>query len=335
MSPIRALASLVSPAGRHARLSVLIFHRVLPEPDPLFPGEVDVRQFDRMLAWLKVWFNVLPLGEAVQRLSAGALPARAASITFDDGYADNHDVALPLLARHRLPATFFVATGFLDGGRMWNDTVIEAFRRSTRDVVDLSSLALGRHRLDGWAARRRAIEAVIRQTKYLPAARRLELTEELAVRVGVRPRDDLMMSSDQVRALRRAGMQIGAHTVTHPILARLDPAATTEEIVAGRRTLESLLGERVGLFAYPNGRAGTDYRPEHPRLVEQLGFDAALTTDWGAADAATDRFRIPRFTPWDRHRVAFGLRLMRNLRVRRLPAGDLPRQGEAAETVDA
>ena len=69
---MKLLFSLLSPAGRRARLSVLIFHRVLPVPDPLFPDEVDVRRFDAICAWMRQWFNVLPLGEAVERLSAMA-----------------------------------------------------------------------------------------------------------------------------------------------------------------------------------------------------------------------------------------------------------------------
>ncbi|MCU0943281.1 MAG: polysaccharide deacetylase family protein, partial [Hydrogenophaga sp.] len=126
MSPWPALYGWMSPGGASARLSVLIFHRVLAQPDPLFPGVPDVRRFDEVCRWLARWFRVMPLDEAVRALKRGNLPARAAAITFDDGYADNHDQALPVLRAHGLPATFFVATGFLDGGRMWNDTLIES-----------------------------------------------------------------------------------------------------------------------------------------------------------------------------------------------------------------
>lgn len=323
MSVLRLGFSALSPAGARARLSLLIFHRVLPQPDPIFPDEIDAARFDTMLAWLKDWFNVLPLDEAVQRLRQGALPARAAAITFDDGYADNHDVALPILQRHGLTATFFVATGFLDGGRMWNDTVIEAVRGCAAPTLDLTALGLGRHAVAGPDQKREAIAAVIGSIKYRPVPERLALTKAIAEAALVNPPDDLMMRSAQVVALRRAGMQIGAHTVTHPILARTDIDTTRREIAESRDVLQSLLGERVGLFAYPNGRAGKDYGPEHSALVAAQGFDAAVTTDWGAADTGSDVFRLPRFTPWDRRRLPFAARLMRNLRhaaPRPLPA---------------
>ena len=107
------------------RLSILIYHRVLARPDPLFPYEVDAKRFGQHLNLLKRFFTVIPLHDAVHLLARGKLPARAACITFDDGYADNAQVALPILQKHGMCATFFIATGFLDGGQMWNDKVID------------------------------------------------------------------------------------------------------------------------------------------------------------------------------------------------------------------
>ena len=127
---LRPILHLLSPAGRRARLSVLIFHRVHAQRDLLFPDEPDAARFAALLDHLKTWCNVLPLTEAVRLLRSDALPARSLCITFDDGYADNRTVALPALRAAGLTATFFVTTGYLDGGRMWNDTVIESVRRA-------------------------------------------------------------------------------------------------------------------------------------------------------------------------------------------------------------
>lgn len=316
---MRPLFSVLSPAGERARLNVLIFHRVLPQPDPLFPDEVDARRFSEMLGWVRSWFNVLPLDEAIARLSEGTLPARAAALSFDDGYADNHDVALPLLRQHGLPCSFFVATGFLDGGRMWNDTLIEAVRHTRQAVLDLRGLQdgqgadLGRHPVGDMASRRAALGDLIGRVKYLAPEPRLACVNAIASRAEVRPADNLMMSSEQVRALRRAGMQIGAHTVSHPILAKIAEQEAADEIARSRDTLQALLGEPVSLFAYPNGKPGTDYLPDvHPRIVRELGFQAAVSTRWAAARRGDDVFQVPRFTPWDRSRSRFALRLARN-----------------------
>ena len=308
----RTAFALALPAGPRASLSILIFHRVLPRPDPLFPGEMDAARLDALLGWLRDWFNVLPLAEAVARLRQGNLPARAAAITFDDGYADNHDVALPILQRHGLSATFFIAVGFLGGGRMFNDTVIETVRRCEQPVLDLSPLDLGRHVVGSLEEKQQAIPALLNQIKYQPFAQRLETVGALADIAGVRLPDDLMMTRQQVQALHKAGMGIGAHTVHHPILARLKPEEAEREITDSRDELQALLGEPVTLFAYPNGKPGADYRPEHVAMARRLGFRAAVSTAWGVARGNSDVFQLPRFTPWGRSRGRFGLGLLRN-----------------------
>ncbi|WP_348010292.1 polysaccharide deacetylase family protein [Roseateles sp.] len=317
------LFSLFSPGGAHARLSVLIFHRVLREPDPLFPGEMDVARFDETLGWLKDWFNVLPLDEAIRGLEAGSLPRRAAALSFDDGYADNHDEALPLLLRHGLPCSFFIATDFLDGGRMWNDSLIEAVRCSPLSSLDLRGLLghdgrqerdLGRHAVATNDERRAALHSLIPLCKYLPPGPRQTLVDAIAARAEAKLPTDLMMSAAQVRALRSSGMQIGAHTCSHPILASLSANEAADEMARGKARLEQILGERVTMFAYPNGKPAVDYLPERdPRLVRELGFESAVSTAWGAARRGrSSPFEIPRFTPWDRGRNSFGLRMLRN-----------------------
>lgn len=313
---LKSLFSLASPAGPGARLSILIFHRVLEERDALAPGEITREGFAAICSWVKQWFTVLPLARAAARLREGTLPERSLAITFDDGYADNHDVALPVLHAHGLPATFFVATGFLDGGRMWNDTVIEAIRGAPASGIDLAGSAaasLGRLECANDAQRRASIGRAIGATKYLPQPERDRWVEALRERSQAVLPDDLMMSSQQVRSLHRAGMEVGAHTASHPILARLDAAQAAGEIRVGRERLQEIVGERIALFAYPNGKPGLDYGDEAVRLVREMGFDAAVSTAWGANRAGTDPFQLRRFTPWDRTKLRFGTRLLRNL----------------------
>ena len=139
MRILKTVFQLASSTGG-PKLSILIFHRVLPETDPLFPDEPDALRFDQVMGWVKTWFNVIPLDAAVDSLKARNLPARALAITFDDGYADNRTVALPILKRHGLSATFFIATGYLNGGRMWNDTIIEAIRGSKAKILELDHI---------------------------------------------------------------------------------------------------------------------------------------------------------------------------------------------------
>jgi peptidoglycan/xylan/chitin deacetylase (PgdA/CDA1 family) len=311
--PIRPLFHLLSPANSKARLSVLIFHRILTQPDPLFPGEPDAACFDNILSWMKSWFNVLPLDEAVSRLKSGSLPSRAAAITFDDGYADNYTVALPILRKHGLNATVFVATGFLDGGIMWNDAIVESVRNVKGTTLNCENIGLGHHSIKTPLDRRATIDAIIGQIKYLDASNRQDIVDRFVSSTGVELPCNLMMNSDELRGLREAGMLVGAHTISHPILARISLDDAKQEIEGSKAFLEGILGEQVSLFAYPNGKPLADYQPEHVEIVKNAGFKLAMSTAWGAANIKQDVFQIPRFTPWDRSKLKFGIRMAQNL----------------------
>lgn len=274
------------------------------------PGEPDRARFDRLIGALAARFTILPLGSALQLLDAGRLPPASLSITFDDGYADNATQALPVLRAHGVSATFFVSTGFLDGGRMWNDTVIETVRRLPEGELDLTALGLGRYTVAA-GGRADLVKQLIQAVKHRPGEERAELVAGIGELADGLP-DDLMMTSDQVRALAAAGMEVGGHTVSHPILTRLSDDVAREEMARGKDELEELLGQAVTLFAYPNGKAGQDYGDSHVAMARELGFRAAVTTDPGVTGRRTDRWRLPRFTPWDRGEGRFMLRLLMN-----------------------
>lgn len=109
-------------------------------------------------------------------------------------------------------------------------------------------------------------------------------------------------------------MEVGAHTISHPILTRLSPAAAFDEMRGGQQRLQEILDEPVTLFAYPNGVPNQDYTAEHARMARDCGFVAAVSTAWGAASARSDRYQMPRFSPWDETRWRYGARLLDNLR---------------------
>jgi peptidoglycan/xylan/chitin deacetylase (PgdA/CDA1 family) len=293
-------------------LSILIYHRVIPEPDPLAPDEVCASEFDWQLATLDRWFTVLPLREAVARLRGGALPVRSACVTFDDGYADNVTVALPILRRRGLPATFFLATGFIDGGRMWNDSVVETIRGAQGDTFDARCIGLNKIGISTMALRRRAIDELLSALKYLPPEERQKRVDRLSAESARPMPTDLMMTTEHVRQLRANDIEVGAHTVTHPILAQLDPECAESEIRDSKLRLEAITGTPVALFAYPNGKPGRDYGQEHVAMVKKLGFEAAVSTAWGVAHGSSDPYQLPRFTPWDKLAGKFTLRLLRN-----------------------
>jgi peptidoglycan/xylan/chitin deacetylase (PgdA/CDA1 family) len=312
--PARTLLRLFSPGGQRGRLSILIYHRVPPQVDPLFPEGGDAESFDQQMALLTDCFRVIPLDDSIRGLRSGSLPSRAACVTFDDGYADNAEIALPILKKHAVPATFFVSSGVLDGGRMWNDTVIELVRRAPGDTLDLRMLDLGSFSIGTTIQRRHAIDNLIGGLKHLPPESRRFRIEQMRSIIPVNLPDNLMMTSEQVRLLHGAGMEIGGHTVLHPILASTDKNAARAEIANGKEMLEGIIRAPVRFFAYPNGKPERDYLPEHVAMVRELGFEAAVSTAYGAARPGDDLYQLPRFTPWDRGGHArFVFRMIQNM----------------------
>ena len=211
------------------------------------------------MSWLTACFRIIPLQEAVQKLRQGKLPPRTVCITFDDGYADNAKIALPILQKHGISATFFVSTGFLDGGRMWNDTVIELVRQAPGPMLNLSKMGLDQFEISTIPQREQAINTLLNKLKYLPLKSRQLKVEEMCTYIPAILPNDLMMTSGQVKILHDAGMEIGGHTVNHPILARTEDVMARAEIANGKEVLESIIRSPVRTFAYPNGKPRQDY----------------------------------------------------------------------------
>ncbi len=303
--------SIASKRAGEGRLCVVNYHRILKAQDPLLETEPDVATFRWQMELLATCFNVLPLHEAVQLIGTGRMPPRAVCITFDDGYRSVHDLALPVLQEFKLPATVFVTSGYVGGGNMWNDHIIEAVQSLPPGQLDLSELGLGAYSLASLGDRRQTVNALTEASKYLPPQARDDLIKRLERMRGEHLDHDLMLTPDMVINLDRAGIEIGAHTISHPILTSLDDESARLEIVGGKQALEAIIGKPVRLFAYPNGKAGKDFDERHVRMAREAGFSAAFTTGHGAVTSQQDPFQLPRSGPWDRTPFMFGMRLLR------------------------
>jgi peptidoglycan/xylan/chitin deacetylase (PgdA/CDA1 family) len=276
----------------------------------MLPHDLDAAMFDAQLSSLSRVFRVLSLDDALDRLRNGTLPARALSITFDDGYRDNIEIAVPILNRHGMTATFFIATGFLDGGRMMHDSIIETFRRLPNQEIDLEWIGLGKRTINETRSRVTTADEFMREIKYRSLQEGLIACHRLAGGVQAALPIDLMMTSEQVRQLGASGMSVGAHTHDHTILSCMDAAEGYSQIIKSREVLTNLLGSAPNMFAYPNGKPDTDYRSAHVEMVKRAGFLGAASVSVGTATRNSDHFQVPRFVPWDRNPVLLVLRIL-------------------------
>lgn len=292
------------------RLCILNYHRVLPQPDPLLDSEPTIETFRWHMALLARSFNVLPLHDAIEMLGTRDMPPRAVAVTFDDGYRSTHDLALPVLREFGLPATVFVTTGHIGKGSMWNDVILEATRRLPASRLDLRELGLDNYSLSTLADRQDTARVLTERAKYLSPAERARLNHRLEALVGCSLEQELMLTREMLLALDHGGIEIGGHTVTHPILTCIDDDAARDEIVNNKLQLEAMLGKPLRLFAYPNGKPGLDFDERHARMVSEAGYHAAFTTAAGPVSRHSDRYTLPRSRPWDAHPLKFASRLL-------------------------
>ena len=306
---LRLISNLVGLVCGRQAFVVVNYHRVLAQPEPMLDSEPDVHAFRWQMKLLATCFNVLPLGEALRALEQGTLPARAICITFDDGYRSVHDLALPVLREFGLPATVFITSGVIGAGNMWNDRILHVVQSLPPGLLDLTDLGLGQYQLGSTLTRKRVAGTLSETGKYLPPKKRQALVERLD-RLSGRDQEALMLTPEMVLALDNGGIEIGAHTVSHPILTCLEDENAMHEIRAGKSELEAIIGKPVRLFAYPNGKVDKDYDQRHVGMVKEAGFAAAFTTAVGAITRNSDPYQLPRSRPWDASPLRFGLRLL-------------------------
>jgi peptidoglycan/xylan/chitin deacetylase (PgdA/CDA1 family) len=315
---------------------ILLYHRVSEKDVDPWSLNVTPRNFSEHLMVLKRNAFPIRLDRLVDAHLDGKIQDRATVVTFDDGYANNLYEAKPILEHHDVPATVFVATGYIGHRReYWWDELDRALLRPGRLPERLDLVISGEHhRWDLAAAvdygeeehRRNSDMAdgeprpgtrisfyfsVWERLHPLPEREREMAMEKIlawanagrAARQTHRPLD-----ADEVRILEGGGLvEIGAHTVHHLSLSSHSPAVQREEIQGGKGELEEVLGHPVTSFSYPFGQ----FRKDTATLVRRAGFSCACTTEEEPVWNLNDRFQLPRFGVEDWSGEEFEKRLER------------------------
>ena len=235
-------------------------------------------QFEAQVAYIKEHFPVL-LPHQVAEVMANRTPLQGmhAMITFDDGYLDNYSVAYPILKRHQVPAAFYLVSDFVGTGALpWWDVLAYTARHCRKGALELSwcderPLRLGP---DVEAAIQTLVRSFKSDRNTDPEASLAELREASGVEVVGEGRR--FLDWGEAREMMAGGMEMGAHTRTHPIISKLPAEAQRQELRVSKQSLEEHLGGRVGSFAYPNGSLH-DFTPETMALVAEEGYSTAFS----------------------------------------------------------
>ncbi|HXT97427.1 MAG TPA: polysaccharide deacetylase family protein [Polyangia bacterium] len=318
LAGLLGITRLVERLARRPALLVVNYHRV---GDPTAGGydtalvEATGDEFDAQVAALKRRFGIVELAEAQEMIvRPNKISRPCVLITFDDGYRDNHDVALPILRAHGVRAAFFLTTKLVGSRQVaWWDQVAFMLRRTGRTTIQLEYPQLASWDLSQ-VPLENAIQEVLRLCKKQEAVdlERFVAGVELACDVA-RPSEEprMFMSWDEARALVAAGMGIGSHTHGHEFLARLSPEAQRDECERSRDIIRENLGVTVDALAYPFGSRAS-FSDVTFRCLEETGYRTAFSYYGGAnLPPVVDRFNVARLTldrsPLSHYRLRVGL----------------------------
>ncbi len=233
-----------------------------------------------------------------------------AAITFDDGYRDNLEFALPVLRAENVHCTFFVTTRYIDEGILFDDLVTRAFTETRRRVFSELRLGLQEQPIEAVQQRRKLADEVIESIKYLAPTERDAIAQDVANQLELERCNHSMLRTDGVLALLDAGMEIGSHSHDHPISNTVSDADFIKDTCESFERLSHMLGAHPRFYAFPNGAFGKDFGSQHSNMLRQFGFEAAFSTDPGVVRSHSDLFALPRLTPWPNRRVRFMAELL-------------------------
>ena len=302
--------SRVCDLARYARPAqglILRYHSVCADAQtrPEYVGSsisVPAKLFEAQMARLHRKYRCLTLDEIVDHVARRRpLPPRTVAVTFDDGYLDNYELALPALVKHRVPSTIYLVSSTLTHDKpVWTSVLRYGFMRTGLKRADLPDAHGVRTTfpLDEQGPRERAIRHYTNVLNVLSAADRDALMTALLreLRVPAVPGASAWyLAARHLPEMMANGVTFGAHTVTHPNLPGLGAAEACAEIVRSKNELEACLGVPVRHFSYPNSGAlypHFDGRVE--AFAREAGFASAVTSVRGRLSEAVNPFRIPR-----------------------------------------
>lgn len=328
--PLRRLARRIRAKLRRPRPrpAILMYHRVASlESDP-WSLAVAPERFEEQVAYLRQHRAPMPMQDLVQRLAAGTLPANAVALTFDDGYLDNLAHAKPILERFQVPATVFIATGFVGQQTpYWWDELAGLILRAA-DPFDHHQVCAGQDLHLAWGlwetadadrdwrgwdqprtARQRCYVEVWSALQSAATVQRDEVLQALRSRLKA-PSDPLgvPMSAEQIRQISSGSLvTIGAHTVSHRALTDLSRDDSRDEIRESQDQCRLLTDQVIEGFAYPYG----NFDPQVCQDVAQTTLQWACTTEESFLDEGVpEMFALPRLAVSEMPLQQFASRLM-------------------------
>jgi peptidoglycan/xylan/chitin deacetylase (PgdA/CDA1 family) len=285
------------------RPAILMYHGLSNNDDIRDWTQVRPSDFKRQMLCAKQNYNIVSLKNLVEMLQSGKIEPHSVAVTFDDGYRSNYDLAYPILKDLNIPATIFVAGGFVSQSGpanryLWPDFIGIVLKSHAGKEIDLTDIGLDRFDISTGEKKRTAQTIICERFKSIKSSEKDSIIKSLEEKFGDTIRheefsDYLPMTPDHIRQISEEGLvTIGAHTRNHSILSQLDPQYLEDEIIGCKNDLEKIIDRKITEFAYPNGRL-VDIGPEALAITSRT-YLCAVTTEAGLNGRLQNKYLLRR-----------------------------------------
>jgi peptidoglycan/xylan/chitin deacetylase (PgdA/CDA1 family) len=279
-----------------SKFVILCYHRVGTEGIPLF-SRLQPSVFESQMKYLRKHYRLVCLRQLCREMQAGDVVGPTVAITFDDGYRDLYTHAFPVLRKYEIPATIYLIGHCMETGEApWYDRIFATLESMSCRLLELELEQPRIFELSSPDACREAAWQIVCYLRTKPNRFRQAWCADFEKRFQLPQQKlrDRMLNWEQVRAMQSGGIHFAAHSMSHPVIARLAPAEFEEEFLLSKRLLESGLQSPVLDFAYPFGKFEDVHHPAARQYLEAAGYRSAATTIEGTNGPGSDLFALRR-----------------------------------------
>lgn len=297
---LRTLAQLSCYAGivdisrtvsiKENTVSILMYHRVSENSNLDNENSVHPKDFEKQIKYISEKYNVISfnyLSDFLER-KITHLPKNAVIVTFDDGYKDCYLNAFPILKKYKVPATFFIATDYINSNNLfWWDKVSLALNITRKDSIFIPEI--GTFFLKNAKQRNIAKNEILKKLKSFNEKDKEKIVDNilhlLKIELNTEISNDLFLNVNEITEMSNNGMEFGCHTCSHPILTRISKSQAEYEIIQSKFILQDYIKKEINCFAYPSGTIN-DFNEDIKDLLKNSGFKLAVTTIYGVNNLA-------------------------------------------------
>jgi peptidoglycan/xylan/chitin deacetylase (PgdA/CDA1 family) len=265
---------------------IIMLHKIVSRSQRGYSSDdLDVDEFERLIKYIAAHYNSIRVSElAAFKKTYGSYPENAIAVTFDDGFQSFYDIAFPILQRHQVPATIYVCPMLVEHKSwIWPDCMAYLYQEGFSIHTS------------------KTLEELLSQLKNMSSIERNGFIKAAACQCDVILTESVpevyrLMSWEMLLELAQSPLiEIGSHTLSHPILSKEDVETARREIFHSKKILQDKLDTSIESFCFPNGHP-SDYNLEHCAMLKEAGYSCAVASHFGHISGGANEMALPRIS---------------------------------------